>query len=141
MGAIRTFLEDVKSRVEAVVDGAAAQVFNQVVISPFVDIESLTNTPAAVIVDEGGVLDRINKKIMTRRFSVVIVNDVPRDNYGEEQVLQLLDIGEFLVDALTYDTTIGIYNSADDDLAAIGTELGTIILVKTYRFVSVSELS
>ena len=141
MGAIRTFLEDVKTRVEAVVDGSAVKVFNQVVIAPFVDIEALTNTPAAVIVDEGGTLDRINKKIMTRTFSVVIANNVPRDNYGEEQMLQLLDAGEFLVAALSYDTTIDIYNAADEDLAAIGTELGGLILVNTYRFVAVSELA
>ena len=143
MGAIRTFLEDVRTRVEAVVDGGSVKQFDRVWIAAFVDLESMLTIPrfpAAVIVDGGGETDRINGQIMTRQFSVTVVDAHPRDHMGEEAVLQVIDRGEFLTAALKYDTSIEIYNASDDDLVAIATEMGLMVLMKTYRFVAVFEL-
>ncbi|MCZ7608498.1 MAG: hypothetical protein M5U25_21135 [Planctomycetota bacterium] len=135
--AIRTFLESVRTRVAAVVDGSAVPVFTRVWIAPFLNLDQVVQVPrwpAAIIVDKGGEYDLYNGKIMTRRFSVSIMDCHPRDHVGEETSLQILDRGEYLMTAMEYDTDIQIYNAGDDDLEAIALESGLMILLKTYNF-------
>ena len=133
MGQIRTFLNDVKTRVDAI--GS----FNQIWVAPFVDIDRIVKIPrfpTAVIVDNGGTIDPYNGKIMTRQFSITILDTSLRDHIGEESSLDILDLGEGLVSALEYDTTIEIFNASDEDLEAFGSDSQTLVLAKTYNFVS-----
>lgn len=137
MGQLRTFMESIRTRVAAVVDGSAATVFARVWIAPFLDLNAMVRIarwPCAIIVDNGGEYDPYNGKVMTRRFSVSIMECHPRDHIGEETSLQILDKGEYLVTALEYDTDIEIFNAADDDIEAISLETGLLILLKTYNF-------
>jgi len=137
MGQIRTFLESIRTRVEAVVDGSAATVFSRVWIAPFINLDQMVHIarwPAAIIVDKGGQYDAYNGKIMLRQFSVSIMDCHPRDHVGEETSLQILDKGEYLVTTLEYDSDNSVFNASDDDLEAIALESGLLILLKTYNF-------
>ena len=137
MGQLRTFMEAIKTRGVAVVDGSAVKVFPRTMIVPFLDVERLMKNPrwpAALITDNGGTLNERNGKIWTRNFSVSVVDSHPRDNVGELTVKELWDMGDFLLTAMEYDTDLTIWNAGDDDLEAVGTDAGVLVLVKTYRF-------
>jgi len=143
MGQVSTFLSDVKTRTEAVMNGGSVA-FLRVWVAPFLDVErllSIPRWPAAVIFDNGGSLDPHNGKIWTRQFSVAILTSHPRDHIGEETTHNILDLGELLMTALEYDTTIEIFNAGDDDLEAIGVDESIMVLVKTYRFTAQFERS
>lgn len=130
-------MEAIKTRVAAVVDGGAAIAFPRTMIVPFLDVERLLKNPrwpAALITDNGGTLNERNGKIWTRSFSVSVVDSHPRDHVGEETALALTDLGDYLLAALEYDTDMDIWNAGDDDLEALGTDAGVLVLVKTYRF-------
>lgn len=141
MGQVSDFLTDVKTRVEAALNGADPA-FLRVWVAPFLDVERLLlipRWPAAIVFDNGGTLDVRNGKIWTRSFSVAIVTCHPRDHIGEETTHQILDLGELLMNTMEYDTDIEIWNAGDDDLEAVGVDESILILVKTYRFTAQFE--
>lgn len=145
MPYLNTFFESIRTAVKAVEISVGVAAFNEVWIAPFLDVDRLldsTRLPAAVIIDNGGSVSAINGDDEVRRFTIAIVETVPRDHIGEDSIQSIFNLGEVLVDALVYDDTLSVYSSADNDLEAVGTDTENLLLiVKSYQFEAEFERS
>lgn len=142
MGDVRTFLEDVQTRVAALQDGGS-DAFSKVAIMPFLDLDralKIPRFPMAIIRDQGGVLDPYNQEIMIRDFSVTIVMLSVRGADHEIKTLDILDKGEVLVSGMKYDSDIEVFNAIDDDLEIVETTASDMVLMKTYNFTVMVDL-
>lgn len=134
---VRTFLEDLQTKVAAVLNKQSAIAFPRVWIMPGVSVGRLLinpRWPTATINDEGGEVARYSRDFDERVVSVTIIDCWPRDHVGERSLLEVLDLGDQLVDALAYNTSESIFRIADSDVSAFETEGGLIFVAKTYRF-------
>jgi hypothetical protein len=136
MGARREFLEDLKEALEDI-EVSGEPLFNLVWISPFFDPEmaiKVPRIPMAVVHDTGGTLDTTQGEIWQRSFSITIVASVPRDHMAEATVLELLDIGESMLEEVKFFRDTSVMSVSDGEADVIPIEGGIILVAHTYTF-------
>lgn len=142
--AITTFLEAQVTRLEALNDASAANLFSKVWISPGVDVQRLLTDgafPLAMVSDRGGVQHPHNRNIEQRRFSVTVVLLNETDLVGENAEKDLLNVcglvrrGDGTNPGLELDTgNANVSYEEDAGSESVVTEQGPVIYSKTILF-------
>lgn len=110
-GMTDTFFEAIKARLVALEESPGVPLFKRVFKAPFLDIARFMSNPshpAAVILDRGSTENPNNGQIVTRRFSIGVIDCVQRDHMGEATMAAVLNRGDIMAAAL-------ITGGADED--------------------------
>jgi hypothetical protein len=134
---IKDYIVAKKAQLAALMDGGD-KLFNSVWIGPNTEIGRLLNfnrTPMAIISDQGGEIQMPNQKIWDRSFGVTVVVNRPRDAVGQQSAIDLLDIGDKLLAALTNDRSdSAVFCYLDTEEFMVTTETGNLFVAKTWYF-------
>lgn len=134
---IKTYLVAKKAQIVALTNGSD-KLFNSVWIGPNTDINRLltfNRTPMAIISDQGGEIQMPNQKIWDRVFAVTVVANRPKDPIGQQSTIDLLDIGDKLLTALTNDRSdSAVFCFMDTEEFMVTTETGNLFVAKTWYF-------
>lgn len=131
MSTPRIFLEGIQSKIEGLGP------FLRVWITPELDLDAVLQVPRfpmVILNDTGGSLNPHNQVLWNRTFSATIVDIKPRDHVGEAATLEILDLGDDLIDGLAYGTDYEIWYGNDSDAASSRTNAGIMVVWKTYNF-------
>ena len=134
---VKAFIVAKKAQLVALTSGSD-KLFNSVWIGPNTDINRLltfNRTPMADISDQGGELQMPNQKVWDRVFGITVVANRPKDPVGQQSTIDLMDIGDQLLTALTNDRTdSAVFCYLDTEEFMVTTETGNLFVAKTWYF-------